>query len=145
MALVVTTDKSLLDIDLIYRFLSEESYWAKNIPRDLVVRSIEHSLCFGAFEDGRQIGFARVVTDYAVFAYVADVFVVPSHRGRGVSKRMMQEIVGHADLKRLRRWHLVTTDAHALYRQFGFEALRHPEKHMEISVKDPYGAGGRNV
>jgi len=135
----ITTDKSRLEVDMIHRYLSEESYWAKNIPLELVERSIENSLCFGAFEDDRQIGFARVVTDYAVFAYVGDVFVLDSHRGRGVSKQLMQAVRDHPDLQQLRRWHLLTRDAHKLYEQVGFRALETPEWHMEISVKNPYG------
>lgn len=135
----VTTNKSRLDIDLIHQFLSRDSYWAKNIPRDLMERSIANSLCFAVFDDNRQIAFARVISDYAVFAYVADVFVVPEHRGRGVSKLMMNAIRDHPQLRSLRRWHLVTSDAHGLYRQYGFDALKHPERHMEISVKNPYG------
>ena len=135
----ISTDKSRLDVDLIHRFLSEESYWARNIPRDLVERSIERSLTFGAFDGERQIGFARVVTDYAVFAYVGDVFVLPEYRGRGASKLLMQAIRTHPELQRLRRWHLLTSDAHGLYRQFGFQELAKPEKHMEIMVANPYG------
>jgi len=135
----ITTDKSRLDVDMIHRYLSEESYWAKNIPRELVEQSIENSLCFAAFDGHRQIGFARVVTDYAAFAYVGDVFVLPSHRGRGISKQLMQAVRDHPDLQRLRRWHLLTRDAHKLYEQVGFPALETPEWHMEISVKNPYG------
>jgi GNAT superfamily N-acetyltransferase len=134
----ITNDKSMLDIDLIHRFLATESYWAKNRPRDVVERSIENSLCFGAFDGREQVGFARVISDYATFAYVADVFVVPSHRGRGVSKELMRAMREHPRLQRLRRWHLVTTDAHGLYRQFGFRELESPEKHMEVVVKDPF-------
>ncbi|MGZ4811050.1 MAG: GNAT family N-acetyltransferase [Thermoanaerobaculia bacterium] len=134
----ITTDKSMLDIDLIHRFLASESYWAKNRPRDVVERSIENSLCFAAFDGGEQVGFARVITDYATFAYVADVFVVVTHRGRGVSKELMRAMREHPQLQRLRRWHLVTTDAHGLYRQFGFRELESPQKHMEIFVKDPF-------
>ncbi|HEY3056504.1 MAG TPA: GNAT family N-acetyltransferase [Thermoanaerobaculia bacterium] len=134
----VSTDKSRLDIDLIHNFLSTESYWAKKIPRDVLERSIENALCFGAYDGNEQIGFARVITDYAVFAYVGDVFVLPAHRGRGVSKLIMQAIRDHPDLQRLRRWHLLTRDAHALYRQFGFRELENPARHMEISVRDPY-------
>jgi len=137
--ITVSTDKSQLDIDLIHRFLSEQSYWAKNIPRDVVERSIANSLCFGAFEDGRQIGFARAVSDYAVFAYVGDVFVIESHRGRGVSKMLMKAMMEHPSLQGLRRWMLLTSDAHDLYRQFGFTGIANPEKHMEIAVKSPYG------
>ncbi len=139
MAYEVSTDKARLDIDLIHKFLSTDSYWAKNIPRQLVERSIEHALCFGAFEGRQQAGFARVITDYAVFAYVADVFVVPEHRGRGVSKMIMEAIRSHPDLQVLRRWHLVTRDAHDLYRKFGFRELDNPTRHMEIAVKNPYG------
>jgi GNAT superfamily N-acetyltransferase len=134
----ITTDKSMLDIDLIHKFLASESYWAKNRPRDVVERSIENSLCFGAFDGREQVGFARVITDYATFAYVADVFVVEAHRGRGVSKELIRAMREHPQLQRLRRWHLVTTDAHGLYRQFGFRELESPEKHMEILVKDPF-------
>lgn len=119
-----------MDVDVVHRYLSEESYWAKGITRELVARSIEHSLCFGAFEGDVQVGFARVITDYATFAYLADVFVLESYRGRGVSKQIMAAIVAHPRLQGLRRWHLVTRDAHGLYEQFGFEALDAPERHM---------------
>jgi GNAT superfamily N-acetyltransferase len=135
----ISTDKSRLDIDMIHRFLSQESYWAKNIPRGLVETAIENSLCFGAYHHDRQIGFARVVTDYAVFAYVGDLFVVPSHRNRGVSKQLMEAIRQHPRLQVLRRWHLLTLDAHSLYQQFGFSPLQSPERHMEIAVPNPYG------
>ena len=134
----ITNDKSMLDIDLIHRFLATESYWAKDRPRDIVERSIENSLCFGAFHGRQQVGFARVITDYATFAYVADVFVVHAHCGRGVSKALMRAMREHPQLQRLRRWHLVTTDAHGLYRQFGVRELESPEKHMEVLVKDPF-------
>lgn len=135
----ISTDKSTLDIDRIHRYLSEESYWAKNIPRDLVELSIQHSLPFGAFAGDELVGFARVVTDYAVFAYVGDVFVVPEHRGRGIGKLLMAAIREHPQLQRLRRWHLLTRDAHALYTQFGFTPIARPERHMEIAVANPYG------
>lgn len=134
----VSTDKARLDIDLIHNFLSKESYWAKNIPRAVVERSIENALCFGAYDGNQQVGFTRVVTDYAVFAYIGDVFVIPEHRGRGVSKRIMQAIRSHPGLQGLRRWHLLTRDAHALYRQFGFREIEVPARHMEIFVKDVY-------
>lgn len=134
----IRCDRARMDVALIHRYLSEESYWARGIPRDLVERSIEHSLPFGAFDDGAQGGFARVVTDYATFGYIADVFVLPSHRGRGVSKELMQAIRTHPDLQRLRRWHLVTRDAHGLYAQFGFAPLANAEGHMESVVKNAY-------
>jgi len=134
----VSTDRARLDVALIHRWLSEESYWAQGIPRGTVERAIANSLCFGAFDGEAQIGFARVVTDCATFAYVADVFVLPSHRGQGVSKTIMQAVRSHADLQGLRRWHLLTRDAHGLYAQSGFRALESPERHMEIAVKNAY-------
>jgi GNAT superfamily N-acetyltransferase len=137
--ITISTDKSRLDVDRIHRFLNEESYWAKNIPRATVERSIEHALCFGAYDGDVQVGFARVVTDHAVFAYIGDVFVLESHRGRGVSKQLMDAIRSHPDLQGLRRWHLLTRDAHALYAQYGFHALESPHRHMEIFVPDVYG------
>ena len=137
----VSTDTARLDIDLIHNFLSNESYWAKNIPRDVVERSIENSICFGAYAGDEQVGFTRVVTDKAVFAYIGDVFVLPAHRGRGISKMIMQTIRSHPDLQGLRRWHLLTRDAHALYRQFGFREVEVPARHMEIFVKDAYEQG----
>jgi GNAT superfamily N-acetyltransferase len=134
----ITTEKSRLDVTFIHRFLCDRSYWAANIPLDLVQTSIDNSLCFGAYDGGGQVGFARVITDYATFAYVADVFVVPSHRGAGVGRELMAAIMAHPALQRLRRWHLVTRDAQRLYEQFGFQPLRSPERHMEIVVVDPY-------
>jgi GNAT superfamily N-acetyltransferase len=139
MSITVSTDKSQLDVDLIHHYLSAESYWAAKIPRHLVERCIDHSLCFGAYDGEAQIGFARVVTDYAVFAYIGDVFVLESHRGRGVSKMIMKAILEHPSLQELRRWSLVTHDAQGLYRQFGFGELAAPERHMERVKKNPYG------
>ena len=135
----ITTDKSRLDFELVHRWLSEESYWAKGIPRDVVQRAIDNALCFAVLDDGRQVGFARVISDFAVFAYIGDVFVLPSHRGRGLSKQLMQAIREHPSLQKLRRWHLLTRDAHGLYRQFGFRELADPSRHMEIHVPDVYG------
>ena len=134
----ISTDIDRLDTDLIHHYLSDESYWASGIPRDLVERSIENSLCFGAYEDDAQVGFARVVTDYATFGYLADVFVIPSHRGQGIGKQILQAVKNHPDLQRLRRWHLVTRDAHALYAAFGFREIESPQRHMEIAVKNAY-------
>ncbi len=131
MTVEVSTDKARLDFETIYRFLSEDSYWAKGIARDVVERSIENAVCFGAYDGAKQVGFARVITDFATFAYVGDVFVLPSHRGQGVSKAIMAAIREHPKLQRLRRWHLVTHDAQGLYAQFGFRELRYPERHME--------------
>lgn len=140
MTVELSTDRARLDVDLIHRYLSQQSYWAAGIPRELVERSIEHSLCFGAFDGGAQIGFARVITDYATFAYVADVFVVEAHRGRGVSKAIMRAIREHPGLQAPRRWHLVTRDAHRLYEQFGFRSLAAPERHMESVVANAYSS-----
>ena len=126
----ISTDRSRLDIALIHSFL-HSSYWAQGIPRAVVERSIRHSLCFGAFLDGRQVGFARVITDFAAIAHVADVFVVPEHRGRGISKLLMRAIVEHPELQGLRRFFLATKDAHGLYERFGFITLHRPERWME--------------
>ena len=120
-----------VDVDVVHRFLSEESYWAQGITRERVERAIAHSIPFSAFEGGAQIGFARVISDRATFAYLADVFVLPSHRGRGIARKIMEAIFAHPELQELRRWMLVTRDAHALYEQFGFRALAAPERHME--------------
>jgi GNAT superfamily N-acetyltransferase len=127
----ISTERNRFDIALIHNFL-RSSYWAKDIPRSIVEKSIANSLCFGAFFEGRQIGFARVVTDYATFAYVGDVFVVAEHRGRGVSKVLMDAILKHPELQGLRHILLATRDAHGLYSQFGFKALTHPELYMTI-------------
>ena len=134
----VSTDTNRLDIDVIHQFLSESSYWASGIPRDLLERAIENSLCFGAYDDDMLVGFARAVTDYATFAYICDVFVLPTHRGQGVAKQLMEAIKNHPDLQRLRRWHLLTRDAHSLYAEFGFKPLEVAERHMEIAVKNAY-------
>jgi GNAT superfamily N-acetyltransferase len=137
----ISADPGRLDVALIHRWLSEESYWAKGVPREVVERSIAHSLNFAAFDgNGAQVAFARVVTDYATFAYLADVFVLEAHRGRGLSKRLLQAIVGHADLQGLRRWLLATRDAHGLYAQFGFGPVV-AERLMERVDPDIYPKG----
>jgi GNAT superfamily N-acetyltransferase len=143
-AVTVTTDRARLDVETIHRFLAG-SYWAAGISRELVERAIEHSLCFGALEGDRQVGFARVITDRATFAYVSDVFVLESHRGRGVGKQLMAAIVAHPELQGLRRWALFTRDAHGLYRQYGFGEPRHPDRLMERFDDCPYGAPTRPV
>ena len=137
--IVVTTDRSRLDLDVIHGFLTT-SYWARGVPREIVARSMEHSLCFGAFEKGRQVGFARVISDRATFAYICDVFALESHRGHGVGKSLMAAIMSHPELQGLRRWTLFTRDAHGLYRQFGFGDAGHPERLMEVVDSDPYRA-----
>jgi len=136
----ISTDKERLDRAAIHEFL-RGSYWAKGIPREVVDRSIEHSLCFGLYEGERLVGFARVISDYATFGYLADVFVLESHRGRGLATWFMQIVMAHPDLQGLRRWMLVTADAHGLYRKVGFIEPRRPERLMEKLLADPYGAG----
>jgi GNAT superfamily N-acetyltransferase len=136
--ILVTTDPARLDIETVHGFLTR-SYWAEGIPREVVERSIRHSICFGAFEGDRQVGFARVISDRATFAYVADVFVLPSHRGRSIGKRLMACITSHPELQNLRLWTLFTRDAHGLYRQHGFREARHPDRLMERRQPQPYG------
>lgn len=137
--IVVTTDPSRFDLDVIHGYLAR-SYWAQGIPRDVVARAMEHSLCFGAFAGDRQIGFARVVSDRTTFAYVCDVFVLESHQGRGVGKQLMAAIMAHPELQGLRRLALFTRDAHGLYRQFGFGETRFADRFMEVFNAKPYGA-----
>jgi GNAT superfamily N-acetyltransferase len=127
----ISTDRRRLDVAMIYRFLSEQSTWAVGISRDIVERSIDNSLCFGGYVDGRQVAFGRVITDYATFGNMVDVFVLPEYRGCGYSKRLVQAIVDHPSLQGLRRFMLATSNAHGLYERFGFTALNKPETIME--------------
>jgi GNAT superfamily N-acetyltransferase len=133
----ISTDRARLDLAIVHGFLAN-SYWARGIPLETVQRSIENSLCFGIYHSDRQIGFARAITDRATFAYLADVFVVPAYRGRGLSKWLMQCILEHPDLQGLRRWMLATQDAHGLYERYGFTPLKRPERWMEIHRPDVY-------
>ena len=133
----VSTDATRLDIPAIHAFLAR-TYWSPGIPREIVERAIAGSLNFGAYADGAQIGFVRVVTDRATFAYLCDVFVLEEWRGQGLSKFMMECVMTHPELQNLRRWMLATADAHGLYRQFGFDSLSRPERMMEITVPDIY-------
>lgn len=135
----ISTDPSLLDVEVIHGFL-REAYWSPGIPRDVVERAIRGSMAFGVYDGERQVGFARVITDRATYAYIADVFVIESHRGRGLSRWLMECIMEHPDLQDLRRWSLVTRDAHGLYEKFGFARTARPERHMEIVKLNPYGA-----
>jgi GNAT superfamily N-acetyltransferase len=127
----ISTDPARLDLNVIHGFL-ETSYWAKGRRASVVARAIRNSLCFGVYEDGRQIGFARVVSDRAVFAYLMDVFILPECRGRGISKTLIRTILDHPDLQNLRVFLLATHDAHGLYTQFGFRPLTHPDRWMAI-------------
>ena len=122
---LISTDRSKLDVEMIHRFLTR-SYWAEGIPRETIARSIENSLSFGVYDNREQVGFARVISDFATFAYIADVFILEPYRGRGLAKELMATIMAHPDLQGLRRWSLGTRDAHGLYAQFGFEPLADP-------------------
>ena len=128
----ISTDPSEFDIPAIHAYLTS-SYWAAGISAELVARSIEHSLCFGVFADNAQIGFARVVTDRATFAYIGDVYILAAYQGRGLGKWLIASIIGHPELQGLRRWSLVTRDAHGLYEPFGFRPLTAPQGYMERS------------
>jgi len=137
---LISTDRERLNLAVIHGFLTN-CYWAKGISRDVVARSIEHSLCFGIYDGGgAQAGFARVVSDYATVAYLGDVFVLESHRGRGLSKWLMECVMQHPALQNLRRWILLTRDAHGLYSQFGFTPIETPERYMELHRPNVYDA-----
>jgi len=135
---LISTDKSLLDTDSVHQFLSEESYWARDRSLAQTVTAIENSICFGLYAGDRQIGFARVVSDKATFAYIGDVYVIEEFRGQGLSKWLMEYIVNYPELQGLRRWVLATRDAHGLYRQFEFDELRFPERWMEKTAPNAY-------
>ena len=130
---VISTDSARLDLHAVHKFLAADSYWARQIPFETFARSAENSLCFGIYDaEGGQVGFARVISDFATFAYIADVFVLDAHRGRGLGKLLMESIMQHPQLQGLRRWVLTTRDAHGLYAQFGFQSPQFPERFMEI-------------
>jgi GNAT superfamily N-acetyltransferase len=135
---LISTDPSQLDVDVIHRYLSQQSYWAAGIPIEIVQIALQNSLNFGLYQNGRQIGLVRVVSDYATFAYVSDVFILPDARGRGLSKWLLSVVLAHPSLQGLRRWSLATTDAHSLYTRFGFTPLHNPERHMEIFDPEIY-------
>jgi GNAT superfamily N-acetyltransferase len=132
---LISTDKARLDIDFVHGYLSQRSYWAKGRPLEVVQASVEHSLCFGVYAGGQQVGFARVVTDYATFAWLCDVFILESHRGQGLGKWLIECVTGHPGLQGLKLFLLATSNAHQLYRRYGgFEALLAPEKWMQRST-----------
>ena len=135
----ITSDAARLDVDAIHAFLSK-TYWSPGIPRHIVQRAIDNSLCLGVLLEGRQVGFARLVTDKATFAYLADVYVLEEHRGKGLSLRLMEAVKAHPELQGLRRMMLATRDAHGLYAKFGFSPLAAPDRMMEVHVPDAYKA-----
>ena len=134
---VISTDRARIDVAAVHAFLSQ-SYWSPGIPEDVVRRGIAGSICFGIYHGTEQIGFARVITDQATYAYLSDVYVLEAHRGRGLSKWLMEVIMSHPSLQGLRRFALSTRDAHGLYRQFGFELVGNPERQMEIMRRNIY-------
>lgn len=137
----ISTDSTRLDVDAICDFLAR-AYWAKGRPRERTERALANSLVFGLYDGEKQIGLARVVTDYAIFAYLCDVFIHEDYRARGLGKWLIETVMSHPDLQGLRRWTLATRDAHGLYKQFGWDALGSPEKWMEIF--HPFKEEGRD-
>lgn len=137
---MISTDPALLNVDVIHGYLSNQSYWAQNIPKEVVQKSITNSLCFGLYFKGKQVGFARLVTDKATFAYLADVFILKEYQGKGLSKWLMEIIQSHPELQGLRRWMLGTRDAHGLYEQFGWTVLDEDsrKRFMQRHFKDVY-------
>ena len=133
----ISTDPARVDISMVHDFLTN-SYWAKGIPLETVRRSIENSIAFGIYHSQKQVGFARIISDQATFAYLADVFILPAYRGRGLSRWLMECIIAHPDLQALRRWMLATKDAHGLYAKFGFTPIKTPDSWMEIHRPDVY-------
>lgn len=134
----ISTNRADVNLDVVHAFLSQDAYWSKNIPFELVRKAIENSYCFSAFVEDRQVGFARVISDGATFAYLCDVFTLPEFRGRGIGKKLMQTVQAHPELQGLRRWMLMTADAHKLYESYGFSVLAKPDRAMEISKPDIY-------
>jgi len=139
--LLISDNPALLDRALILDFLHNRSYWAREATRETVDRSVDNSLCFGIYLDAKQIGFARVVTDFATFAWLADVFIVEEKRGQGFSKKLVAAVLAHPRLQGLRRFMLGTRDAHGLYAQFGFKPMAYPERFMEIRLENSYKCG----
>jgi N-acetylglutamate synthase-like GNAT family acetyltransferase len=137
---LVSTDKSKLDVGVIHSYLSR-SYWAENIPKEIVAKAIENSLCFGVYNGNKQIGFARVISDYATFAYLADVFILEEERGKGLSKFLMECILKHKNLQGLRNFCLMTKDAHSLYARYGFKNIPQPENFMANKIEGIYKKG----
>lgn len=137
-SILYSDNKQLLQLDVIHHYLSEESYWSKGIPLQIVKDSIDGSVCFGAYLNGKQIAYARIVTDGVTFGYLADVFVLEPHRGKGISKQLMQLIMDYPMVKKFRRFMLVTNDAQGLYEKFGFKPIPHPDRIMQIKAFESY-------
>ena len=135
----ISEDKSRLDLDSIHQFIAQ-SYWANGIPKAVLKRSIDNSLCIGVYCSEAQVGFARVITDKATFAYLADVYVLEPHRNQGLAGKIMDFVASHPDLQGLRRKLLITRDAHGLYQKYGYRSLQNPENILEIRADNPYGA-----
>jgi len=140
--ITVDTDPSRLDLHAVHGFLAG-SYWARGIPFEVVERSVRNSLSFGLYDGDRQVGFARVITDHATFAYLADVFVLESHRGQGLGKLLVSAVMAHPSVQGLRRWLLATRDAHDLYAGYGFTPLAAPDRFMELHAPDVYSDPGK--
>jgi GNAT superfamily N-acetyltransferase len=134
----ISTDPARLDLEIVHTYLANDSYWASSVPMPVLKKAVENSLCFGVYQADRQVGFARVISDYATFAYLADVFILEEHRGQGCGKWLVESIMDHPQLQGLRRWMLVTRDAHGLYAQYGFKPLANPDRLMEIVDLEVY-------
>lgn len=134
----ITTDQSKMDLDMIHDYLANRSYWAQNLPREVLLVSMEHSYCFGLFQQEKQIGFARVITDFVTFAYIADVFVIEEHRRKKLASWLISQIMQTPHLQKIRRWQLITSRTPDLYSPFGFKSLKSPDFHMEISHGNIY-------
>ena len=141
--LLISTESARLQVDAVHQYLSR-AYWSEGVSREIVERALRNSLCFGLYDNGKQMGLARVVTDFATFAYLCDVYVLETHRGRGLGKWLIACVMAHPQLQGLRRFSLVTRDAHQLYAPFGFKALIAPERHMEAIQSDPYKKTGES-
>ena len=137
----ITTDRSKMDVAAVHDFLCHEAYWSKGIPLPRVKAAADHSLNFSVFHGQKQIGYARIITDYSTIAYLGDVYILPSYRGQGLSRWLMEQVTGHPDLQGLRRWILATRDAHKLYEKFGWTALSKPDRFMERLNPDVYAPG----
>lgn len=134
----ITTDKARLDLQAVHQYLSQESYWSLNIPYERVEKAAQHSLTFAVLHGDTQVGYARIISDYSSFAYLADVYILESHRGQGLSKWLMETIMGHPEVQGLRRWLLATRDAHGLYAQYGWKTVANPDVWMEVHNPNVY-------